>query len=400
MRGPATLPTSGARFQVTYRLTPPGGREEDARALANALCVEQTVEFPADLLPPGPIPEEVVARLVDLAPAAPSSPAAAPSAAPTTADGAFDATLDFAVETAGAELTQLLNVLFGNASLLPGVRVQELALPPEVLAPYPGPRFGRAGLRRLLGVPARPLVATALKPMGLDVPALARLAYQLAQGGVDLIKDDHGLADQPFAPFAARVEACAAAVARANAETGGHTLYAPNVSAPADAMGARARFARDAGAGALMAAAGLVGFDTLRALAADDSLGLPLLGHPAWLGSHALSPTHGVAHGVLFGALHRLAGADAVIFPNFGGRFSFAPGACAEIRQATARPLGTLAPIFPAPAGGMTLARVPELVAFYGPDVMLLIGGNLHRHPHGVGAACRALVQAAEHAAR
>jgi len=396
VRGPTTLPTSGARFQVTYRLTPPSGREEDARVLARALCVEQTVEFPADLLPPGPIPEEVVARLVALQPAAPLAPAPGDTSAP--APPAFDATLDFAVETAGTELTQLLNVLFGNASLLPGVRLQGLALPPALLAPYPGPRFGRAGLRALLGVPERPLVATALKPMGLDVPALAQLAYELALGGVDILKDDHGLADQPFAPFAARVEACAAAVARANAETGGHTLYAPNVSAPADAVLARARFAKEAGAGALMAAAGLVGFDALRALAADDSLALPLLGHPAWLGSHALSPARGVSHGVLFGALHRLAGADAVIFPNFGGRFSFPPAACAEIRDATAAPLSSLAPIFPAPAGGMTLARVPEMLSFYGPDVLLLIGGDLHRHPDGLVAACRALVEAAQRA--
>jgi hypothetical protein len=37
-----------------------------------------------------------------------------------------------------------------------------------------------------------------------------------------------------------------------------------------------------------------------------------------------------------------------------------------------------LAPIFPVPAGGMTLARVRELRDFYGLDCMLLIGGDLH----------------------
>ena len=31
----------------------------------------------------------------------------------------------------------------------------------------------------------------------------------------------------------------------------------------------------------------------------------------------------------------------------------------------------------PVPAGGMTLARVDEILDFYGPDTMLLIGGNL-----------------------
>ena len=31
----------------------------------------------------------------------------------------------------------------------------------------------------------------------------------------------------------------------------------------------------------------------------------------------------------------------------------------------------------PVPAGGMKLERVDELVDFYGPDTMLLIGGDL-----------------------
>ena len=31
----------------------------------------------------------------------------------------------------------------------------------------------------------------------------------------------------------------------------------------------------------------------------------------------------------------------------------------------------------PIPAGGMTLARTGEILDFYGPDTMLLIGGNL-----------------------
>ena len=34
-------------------------------------------------------------------------------------------------------------------------------------------------------------------------------------------------------------------------------------------------------------------------------------------------------------------------------------------------------PTIPVPAGGMTLARVPEMLEFYGPEVMLLIGGDL-----------------------
>jgi ribulose-bisphosphate carboxylase large chain len=34
-------------------------------------------------------------------------------------------------------------------------------------------------------------------------------------------------------------------------------------------------------------------------------------------------------------------------------------------------------PALPVPAGGMRMERIEELLDFYGPDTMLLIGGNL-----------------------
>lgn len=102
-----------------------------------------------------------------------------------------------------------------------------------------------------------------------------------------------------------------------------------------------------------------------------------------------------MSHAALFGHLHRLAGADIVVFPNHGGRFSFSPTDCESIAAATGDALGDLAPIFPAPAGGMSVDRVPEMVRFYGPDVVLLIGGDLHRRSSDLVANCRAFYQAA-----
>jgi ribulose-bisphosphate carboxylase large chain len=196
---------------------------------------------------------------------------------------------------------------------------------------------------------------------------------------VDLIKDDHGLADQPFCPFEQRVERCAAAVARANRETGGHTLYLPNATADAHLLRRRARFARQAGAGGLLLAPGLVGLDAMRRLAGDPGLGLPIIAHPALLGSLLVHPDSGWSHRVLLGQLMRLCGADAVIFPHHGGRFPFSEQDCRELAAGLSEPMGHLRPAFPVPAGGINLRRVPRVVAFYGPDLILLIGGDLHR---------------------
>ncbi len=356
-----TLSVSGLRIRARYALAgPPAETPERAAAIA----VEQTIEFPADLIADDDIRRHVMGRVESIEEIEPELSVAE---------------LSYAVETTGFELPQLLNVLFGNCSLLPGVRLLDVRLPPEVLARFRGPRFGVAGLRTLLDAQTRPLLATALKPMGMDSAALASMAGTLASGGIDLIKDDHSLANQPFAVFADRVAKCAEAVRAAAARTGRPALYLPSVNAPADELEARVQFARDAGAGGLLVLPGLAGFDAMRHIAENDALALPVMAHPAFLGSFVTGERGGIEHGLLFGTLMRLAGADMTIFPSYGGRFTFSRDACRSIAAACRSPLGHLSPSLPVPAGGMTLGRLAELTSFYGRDSVLLIGGDLQR---------------------
>ena len=352
------LPMSGLRFSVEYRLA---GSEADAYAAARDICVEQTVECPVAILPER-IRQGILGRVESFE---------------KGSDGARRARISYPIEVAGSELTQLLNVIYGNVSIKPGIRVEGLELPEAILRNFQGPRFGRKGLRDLLRATRRALLSTALKPMGLTATGLAELASQFALGGIDIIKDDHGLANQPFADFRERVARCAEAVSDANRKTGFRSLYAPNVTAPADQVQERAHFAKRQGAGGVLVAPGLVGFDAIRRLADDEALALPVLTHPAFQGTYVLSPEHGISHEVLFGVLPRLAGADITIYPNFGGRFSFTQDECRSIVHGTELPLGGIRPIFPAPGGGMRIDRVPELLAFYGPETVFLIGGDL-----------------------
>ncbi len=358
---PTRLSVSGERIRAAYEFT---GPVDEARGRAEALAVEQTIEFPADLVPDDDIRGQIIGRIESLE---------------TTGERAVRVEVTYAVETTGFEFPQFLNVLFGNSSLLPDVRLVDLDIPPALAERFGGPRFGIAGLREMFDAPQRPLLSTALKPMGMAPERFARMAYDLAAGGIDMIKDDHSLANQPFAQFEERVRACSAAVRRANEETGSNSIYMPSINAPHRLLDERVEIALDAGAGGLLILPGLTGFDHMRDLAADDGVGIPIMGHPAFLGGFVSSPTGGIAHDVLFGTLMRLAGADVSIFPNFGGRFSFSREACSEISAASVRPIEGVRPMWPAAGGGMTMDRTGEMVTFYGNDIVLLIGGDLHR---------------------
>jgi ribulose-bisphosphate carboxylase large chain len=376
---------SGEYFSVTYRLT---GDEQSALLKAKDICLEQTVEFPDDLLPEylkdnltGQIKSFEKFEIF-------KEDNIAGQIKSSEKSEIFKAVINYPVETSAFEFTQFLNVLFGNISLKPGIYVESFNLPGLLLDRFKGPAFGISGLRKLLDIQKRPLLCTALKPMGLSSDGLASLAYQFALGGIDIIKDDHGLTNQPFAPFEERVEACVKAVEKANRETGYKSIYVPNITAPLKELYKRVTFAKEAGAGALLIAPGLTGFDTMKNLADDDRFSLPLISHPAFQGSFVLSES-GISHYALFGQIARLAGADATIYPNFGGRFSFSEEECKNIVLGCSVTMGHIKTIFPCPGGGMTFENIPAMFEFYGTDVIYLVGGGLFRHSDDLFANAR-----------
>ncbi|PWG63858.1 RuBisCO large subunit C-terminal-like domain-containing protein [Spiribacter halobius] len=349
---------SEPRFLARYEIRV--GPGEDPVAKVEALCLEQTAELPSETLP-DPIAAEWIGRCTSLEP---------------LGDGLWLAGVSFPEAVAGGELTQLLNLLFGNSSLQSGIRLVGVDWPAGLLACLGGPALGIAGLRTRLRVHDGPLLATALKPVGLDAASLAQRCEAFARGGLDLIKDDHGLADQRTAPFAERLARCQAAVTRANAATGGQARYCPNVTAGPAELDRRAEAARAAGCDTVLLNAWIAGLAAVAHL--RDAHGLAVLAHPALTGG-LLRPDHGIDTPVLLGELFRIAGADAVIYPNAGGRFAFSEARCLAIAERLRAPLGGLRGAWPMPGGGMSMDAAPQWAARYGADTIFLIGGDLYR---------------------
>jgi ribulose-bisphosphate carboxylase large chain len=336
------------RIIVTYRV------RSDAAAIearAQAIAVEQSVETPLAAISDETVLRDIVGEVQGV-----REPEA----------GLFEVRIGLAVETTGFEAGQLLSMLFGNASLQEDVTLHDAEIPRAMAAAFGGPNAGIAGLRAKSGARGRALTCTALKPQGLPPRALASLAGRLAAGGIDVIKDDHGLADQAYSPFADRVRACAEAVRRA----GSRTLYVPNISGGLDGAAAQIALAMMEGVEAVMVAPMIIGVSNFHRLVREFP-NMAFFAHPAMAGASRIAPP------LLLGKLFRLFGADVTIYPNYGGRFSYSPETCKAIADAARRPWRGLQPCMPCPAGGMTLDRVPEILDFYGPDTMLLIGGSL-----------------------
>jgi ribulose-bisphosphate carboxylase large chain len=354
-------------LRVTYRLR---GVHEGAGQRARTLALEQSIEMPVEAVTDARVLREVVARVESVVP---------------QPDGAALAHLALSAESIGSDAGQLMNMLFGNSSLHGDVEVVAVEMPPAMARTFGGPSLGIAGLRDLVHAPGRALTCTALKPIGSTVADLARMTGVFADAGIDVIKDDHGWAAHGQASFEQRVVACQREVERANRGRPGRTLYAPALSGAFETLRQQVRFARDHGVRAVLVTpmiAGVSNFQALRREFAD----MALLAHPALAGNQ-------IAPEALLGTLLRAFGADAVIFPNHGGRFSYSRATCQAIATRLREPQPGQRPALPVPAGGMAVERVPEIVAEYGVDSMLLIGGSLLMARDQLAARSRAFVE-------
>src|SRR5262245_18757471 len=341
-----------SRLQAIYHVRSDVGTiEERARALA----VEQSVEMPVAAIEDDFVRSEIVGQIEQIE---------------AKGDRLYEVRIALAAATVGGDAGQLIIMLFGNTSIHDDVALHDVVLPPDIVAAFGGPRHGLHELLRRVGAPARALTCSALKPQGLPARALGELARRFAQPGIDYIKDDHGLADQTYSPFAERVEAITAALAGIDHPAGHTARYVPSLSGDLDTMRAQIALARSAGIDTVMVAPMIMGFSNFHRLARDNP-DFAFMAHPAMAGASRIDPA------LLIGKLFRLFGADATVFPNHGGRFGYSPETCRSLARNALDEGNGLRPSVPVPAGGMTPRRVPEMLDFYGADIMLLIGGGL-----------------------
>lgn len=366
----------GAEFlTAVYEIDGPAST---AQIMAERICFDQTIEAETGLLP-HVLQSEIVGQVQNLH---------------QSAEGRYEATIRFRGELLNGDCADLLNVLFGTSSLRGNVRLLSFSMTDGLLSSWQGPRFGLERIRQLLAMGNRPLLCGVLKPLGRSARELAELAAQLVEGEMDLIKDDQSLLDQSWSPFEERVSRCAEAIGDRSRRRGRPCLYFAHVSGAYETMRKRAARAKALGATGLLISPGLTGFDAMRSLGSDESLNLPILSHPALLGASVGSERGGVAPGVLYGLLPRLAGADLTIYPAFGAGYSISQQDCLSIAQHCRKSWGALHPTMPAVGGRIGPERLSELRSVLGSDVAFIVGSRIQKDPEGIPAALRAFHRA------
>jgi 2,3-diketo-5-methylthiopentyl-1-phosphate enolase len=295
------------------------------------------------------------------------------------------------------DLPAILTTVFGKLSLDGEIKLVDLELGETLAKQFPGPKFGVNGIRDILGVHNRPLVMSIFKGvLGKDLEFFKEQLRQQSLGGVDLVKDDEILFDNPLTPFEDRIAAAKQVLSETESITGEKTLYAVNLTGRTRNLRDKARKAVELGANALLFNVLSYGPDVLQELAEDKEISVPIMAHPALSGALGSSSLYGISYSVLLGKLLRWAGADLVLFPSPYGSVALKQEEALSISETLTESSLTHRAVFPVPSAGIHPGLVPQLYKDFGTDSVINAGGGIHGHPDGAAGGARAFRQAVD----
>jgi ribulose-bisphosphate carboxylase large chain len=296
----------------------------------------------------------------------------------------------------GPKLPNLLTAACGEGAFhSPGIstiKLLDIGFPDSYLENFQGPSFGIEGLREILGVYDRPILAGVVKPnIGLSPEPFAELAYQAWLGGLDIVKDDELLGDVEWSPLKERAEKLGKARSEAERITGEKKIYLANITDEVDRLIALHDIAVERGVNALMVNGMTTGLSAVRMLRKHTEV--PLVGHFDFIAPFTRMPNFGV-HSKLITKLQRLAGFDAMVIAGFGERMKTTEQEVMLNVQECVKPMGHLKKSLPIPGGSQWAGSTAELYEKLGTvDFGIVSGRAVFRHPMGPKAGAVSLRQ-------
>ncbi|MFN0315277.1 MAG: ribulose-bisphosphate carboxylase large subunit family protein [Burkholderiales bacterium] len=326
----------------------------------------------------------------------PSLPGATPpksAAAPEYKRGL--ARISFPFHNIGPSLPGLMSTVAGNLyelQELSGVRLVDVDLPRAFAERYPGPGFGIEGTRKLAQVTGRPLIGTIIKPsIGLTNEQLRPLVRDLAQAGLDFIKDDELNSNPPYAPLAQRVPAVMEEIKRVAGKTGRKAMYAFNITGDLDDMLRGHDLVLQSGGTCVMVNVNCVGLAAVAHLRRHCQL--PIHGHRANYGAMARHPLLGMGFSA-FQKIWRLAGVDHLHVGGFNSKFYENNAEVAQSIRDCLTPLFGDYRVMPAISSAQWAGSAIDIhAATKTIDVLHLAGGGIIAHPGGTAGGVRSMQQ-------
>ncbi len=310
----------------------------------------------------------------------------------------------------------VLGNIFGMLEL-ESLYICDIAFPQKYQKQFKGP-LGMEKIREYVGTSKtkRPHVGTIVKPkVGLTPKEFAHVAYDAWIGGLDLVKDDENLVDQPFCRWKQRFDETFKMLDKVEKETGEKKLYATNISdSSLERMIERLEYVAAHGAKMIMLDVYVLGIPAVKEMIE--------LAHKKGLFVHAhragYAAWHRGIYGVSFQVLakfYRMLGVDQLHVGTGVGKMDGSPAHIKRFAEVVRKYklkecmflcclkqdwIKSIAPVFPVASGGLHPGLVEGVVEIFGNDVVIQAGGGVHGHPKGTREGAKAMRAVAEGVAK
>lgn len=299
--------------------------------------------------------------------------------------------IGFPVANIEDNIPLLIGSICGNIMSMPYLKLLDIDFPRKFVEKFQGPKFGIQGVRDILGAYDRPLLNNMIKPCTGYTPDVgAKLFYEAAAGGVDIIKDDELIGgDRSFNTLKERVQRNMDAVERAKAVKGENTIYACNITDEIYRLKENAMTVIENGGNCIMVDVHGIGYSALRMLAEDPDITVPILGHSCFNGAFTASPNQGMSSKAVM-KLVRLCGCDVYLTQPPYGKFDNTFDNYIINLITTKAKFYDLKPTLPFVGGGVVPGLVPRFMKDAGNDILLGVGAGIHGHGMGPQAGAKA----------
>ncbi|MCD6402829.1 MAG: type III ribulose-bisphosphate carboxylase [Candidatus Aenigmarchaeota archaeon] len=297
-------------------------------------------------------------------------------------------------------MPQILSSIAGNIfgmKAVKNLRLEDVWFPRKLAKSFKGPQFGIKGIRKVLRVKKRPILASVPKPkVGFSAKEHAEVAYKVWKGGIDLVKDDENLASLSFNKFEKRVELLMKMREKVEKETGEKKFALINITAGYREMEKRAKLVAEYGNEYVMVDIVTTGFAALQSIReVCEDFKLAIHAHRAMHASFTRNKKHGISMLVL-AKFSRIVGVDQIHTGTAGIGKLESGKETILINEFLRSEFYGIKRVFPVCSGGLHPGVLPQVMKTLGTDLVIQVGGGVFGHPKGAEKGARAVRQAVE----
>jgi len=304
--------------------------------------------------------------------------------------------VSWSLENFGYNLPVIVSTLQGNLyeiKQFTGLKLMDIDLPSSFAEHFKGPAFGIDGCRSLTLVYDRPLIGTIIKPsLGLSPEETASVVSELANAGIDFIKDDELLSSSANSSFNDRVDAVMKVVNENADRTGKKIMYAFNISGEMDEMLLRYEKILNTGGTCAMISINSCGLTAAKKIC--DQRELAIHAHRNGWGMMNRHPLLGIDFKA-YQKIWRIAGVDQLHVNGIQNKFWESDDSVVNSIEACLTPLFHHHKILPVVSSGQWGGQAFETWRrTRTTDLLYMAGGGIMAHPSGAAGGVKALQQA------